>query len=77
MEYAVTSADLQSLAAMEGVQMSFPMLITVGNATRSVLRGSDVIMEHVGMFKYVFNGTRTSVFKVEVTNKWKFFTIRD
>ncbi|KAJ7014695.1 hypothetical protein NC653_004105 [Populus alba x Populus x berolinensis] len=46
-EYVATSANLESLAAMEDVQISFPTLIIVESAPRSVLRGLDASMEHV------------------------------
>jgi len=38
---------------MEDVQISFPTLIIVESATRSVLRGLDATMEHVGMLKCI------------------------
>jgi hypothetical protein len=52
-ECVVTSANLRSLAAMEDVQISFPTLIIVESATRSVLRGLDATMEHVGLLKCI------------------------
>ncbi|KAJ7014697.1 hypothetical protein NC653_004105 [Populus alba x Populus x berolinensis] len=52
-EYVATSANLESLAAMEDVQISFPTLIIVESAPRSVLRGLDASMEHVGMLKCI------------------------
>jgi hypothetical protein len=47
----VTSASLESLAAMENVQTSFTTPVIVENATISVPRGLNVNMEHVGMLK--------------------------
>jgi hypothetical protein len=47
----VTSASLESLAAMENVQTSFTTPVIVENATISVPLGLNVNMEHVGMLK--------------------------